>query len=78
VIVFSESIESIEELKKYLIENGVSAETYHSQKPESVRDSIFAEWGRGIQSITSNKGPRRGGGCARGKDRDNNSFWKGG
>jgi len=54
VIVFSESIESIEsieELKKYLIENGVSAETYHSQKPESVRDSIFAEWGRGFRVL---------------------------
>jgi superfamily II DNA or RNA helicase len=51
VIVFSGSIESIEELKKYLIENGVSAETYHSQKPESVRDSIFAEWGRGFRVL---------------------------
>jgi superfamily II DNA or RNA helicase len=46
VIVFSESIDSIEELKNYLTENGVSAETYHSGKPERVRDAIFAGWGK--------------------------------
>jgi superfamily II DNA or RNA helicase len=46
VIVFSESIDSIEELKNYLTENGVSAETYHSGKPEKVRDAIFAGWGK--------------------------------
>jgi superfamily II DNA or RNA helicase len=46
VIVFSESIDSIEELKNYLVENGVTAETYHSGKPERVRDAIFAGWGR--------------------------------
>jgi superfamily II DNA or RNA helicase len=46
ILVFSESIESVEELKKYLIENGVTAETYHSQKPEHVRDTIFANWGK--------------------------------
>jgi superfamily II DNA or RNA helicase len=46
ILVFSESIESVEELKKYLVENGVTAETYHSQKPEHVRDTIFANWGK--------------------------------
>jgi len=46
VIVFSESIDSIEELKNYLVENGVTAETYHSGKPEKVRDEIFAGWGK--------------------------------
>jgi superfamily II DNA or RNA helicase len=46
VIVFSESIDSIEELKNYLVENGVTAETYHSGKPEKVRDTIFAGWGK--------------------------------
>jgi superfamily II DNA or RNA helicase len=46
VIVFSESIDSIEELKNYLVENGVTAETYHSGKPEKVRDAIFADWGK--------------------------------
>ena len=51
VIVFSESIESIEELKRYLVENGVSAETYHSKKPEAVRDAIFADWGKGFRVL---------------------------
>lgn len=51
VIVFSESIESVEELKKYLIENGVTAETYHSQKPEHVRDIIFENWGKSFRVL---------------------------
>ena len=51
IIVFSESIESIEELKRYLVENGVSAETYHSKKPEAVRDAIFADWGKGFRVL---------------------------
>jgi superfamily II DNA or RNA helicase len=46
ILLFSESIESVETLKQYLLENGVSAETYHSQKPEHVRDMIFANWGK--------------------------------
>jgi len=45
MLVFSESIDSIEGLKKYLLEKGVKAETYHSGKPEDVRDSIFKRWG---------------------------------
>jgi superfamily II DNA or RNA helicase len=51
VIVFSESIDSIEELKNYLTENGVSAETYHSGKPERVRDAIFAGWGKAFKVL---------------------------
>jgi superfamily II DNA or RNA helicase len=51
ILVFSESIESVEALKKYLIENGVSAETYHSQKPEHIRDAIFAGWGKAFRVL---------------------------
>jgi superfamily II DNA or RNA helicase len=51
VIVFSESIESIEELKNYLMENGITAETYHSGKPERVRDTIFNGWGRSFKTL---------------------------
>jgi superfamily II DNA or RNA helicase len=51
ILVFSESIESVEELKKYLIENGVTAETYHSQKPEHVRDAIFDNWGKSFRVL---------------------------
>jgi superfamily II DNA or RNA helicase len=51
VIVFSESIDSIEELKNYLLENGVTAETYHSGKPEKVRDEIFEGWGKDFKVL---------------------------
>jgi len=51
ILVFSESIESIEGLKRYLLERGVKAETYHSQKPEHVRDMIFSGWGKSFQVL---------------------------
>ena len=51
ILVFSESIESIEELKAYLLKRGVSAETYHSQKPEHLRDAIFGGWGKSFQVL---------------------------
>ena len=51
ILVFSESIESIESLKRYLLERGVRAETYHSQKPEHVRDMIFSGWGKTFQVL---------------------------
>jgi len=46
IIVFSESIRSIEALRVYLAERGVMAETYHSGKNELERNMIFDEWGR--------------------------------
>jgi len=51
ILVFSESIKSIEEHKKYLLERGVKAETYHSRKPEHVRDVIFSGWGKSFQVL---------------------------
>ncbi|MEM2233764.1 MAG: DEAD/DEAH box helicase [Nitrososphaerota archaeon] len=51
VIVFSESIESIEDLKDYLVGNGIPAETYHSGKSEQERSRIFAEWGRSFNVL---------------------------
>jgi superfamily II DNA or RNA helicase len=53
VLVFSESIDSIEGLKKYLLERGVKAETYHSNKPESIRDLIFRRWGAEFNVLLS-------------------------
>jgi len=53
ILVFSESIESIETLKKYLLERGVRAETYHSNKPEHVRDLIFRRWGLDFNVLLS-------------------------
>jgi len=53
ILIFSESIESIETLKKYLLERGVRAETYHSNKPEHVRDLIFRRWGLDFNVLLS-------------------------
>jgi superfamily II DNA or RNA helicase len=53
ILVFSESIESIEALKKYLLEGGMRAETYHSNKPESIRDLIFKRWGAEFNVLLS-------------------------
>jgi superfamily II DNA or RNA helicase len=53
ILVFSESIESIEALKKYLLERGVRAETYHSNKPEHARDLIFRRWGLDFNVLLS-------------------------
>jgi superfamily II DNA or RNA helicase len=53
ILVFSESIESIEALKRYLLERGVKAETYHSNKPEHVRDLIFRRWGLDFSVLLS-------------------------
>jgi len=53
ILVFSESIDSIEGLKKYLLERGVRAETYHSNKPENIRDLIFKRWGTEFNVLLS-------------------------
>ena len=53
ILVFSESIDSIEGLKKYLLEKGVRAETYHSNKPENIRDLIFKRWGAEFNVLLS-------------------------
>ncbi len=53
ILVFSESIDSIEGLKKYLLDRGVKAETYHSGKPEDVRDMIFSRWGADFNVLLS-------------------------
>jgi len=53
MLVFSESIDSIEGLKKYLLEKGIRAETYHSNKPENIRDLIFKRWGAEFNVLLS-------------------------
>jgi len=45
ILLFSESITSIEWLKEYLVKNGVPTETYHSLKSEAERDQVFEGWG---------------------------------
>ena len=51
ILVFSESIKSIEEAKKYLIKHGIPCETYHSKKTENERDRIFQAWGNGYKVL---------------------------
>ena len=51
--MFSESIDSIEGLKKYLLEKGIRAEIYHSNKPENIRDLIFKRWGAEFNVLLS-------------------------
>jgi len=51
ILVFSESIKSIEEAKKYLIRHGIACETYHSKKSENERDRIFQAWGNGYKVL---------------------------
>ncbi|MEM1731259.1 MAG: DEAD/DEAH box helicase [Ignisphaera sp.] len=53
VLVFSESVKSIEDLKSYLNRMGVASETYHSYKNEKERDRIFSEWGRSFKVLLS-------------------------
>ncbi|MCI4409767.1 MAG: DEAD/DEAH box helicase [Thermofilum sp.] len=53
IIVFTESIESAETIKNELVSNGVKAETYHSQKPDTVRRRILATWGKAFSVLVT-------------------------
>ena len=46
ILVFSESIESVEVLKEALEEAGIPSATYHSQKRSLLRDYVVNAWGR--------------------------------
>ena len=46
VIVFSESVNAIENIKEFLIDNQIACETYHSQKEPWKRMEILEDWGR--------------------------------
>jgi len=52
-MVFTESIESAEAIKRELVSNGVKAETYHSQKPDGVRKRILATWGKAFSVLVT-------------------------
>jgi superfamily II DNA or RNA helicase len=45
VIVFSESVEAIEDLKQSLLERGISSETFHSKTEPWRRMEILENWG---------------------------------
>jgi len=55
ILVFSESIESIELARKYLRRHGVKCMVYHSEQPKSLREKILTLWGRAFNVLLSVK-----------------------
>jgi len=55
ILLFSESIESIENIRKYLVQHGVKCATYHSQKNKYKRQRILEGWGKGFNVLLSVK-----------------------
>jgi superfamily II DNA or RNA helicase len=53
VIVFMESIESAEMMKRELVASGIKAETYHSQKSDADRRRILAAWGKAFSVLVT-------------------------
>lgn len=53
IIVFAESVEAIEEIKTFLLENEVSCETFHSRTEPWRRLEILKEWGRKFDILLS-------------------------
>jgi len=53
VIVFSESVQAIEEIKEYLSSNGLKSETFHSKVEPWRKMEILQEWGRGFDVLLS-------------------------
>jgi len=53
IILFSESVLAIEEIKEFLSENGVKSETFHSQVEPWRRMEILHDWGRTFNVLLS-------------------------
>jgi superfamily II DNA or RNA helicase len=53
VILFSESVVAIEEIKEHLLSNGIKSETFHSQIEPWRRMEILQDWGRGFDVLLS-------------------------
>jgi superfamily II DNA or RNA helicase len=53
IIAFSESVPAIEGIRKYLIENNVTCETYHSRTEHWRRMEILKDWGSKYQVLLS-------------------------
>jgi superfamily II DNA or RNA helicase len=53
VIVFSESVIAIEEIKEVLLEQGITCETFHSQVEPWRRMEILEDWGRKYDVLLS-------------------------
>lgn len=53
VIVFSESVQAVEEIKRFLTEHQIGCETYHSQVEPWRRIEILEDWGRKYDVLLS-------------------------
>ena len=53
VIVFSESVQAIEEIKEFLSDNGLKSETFHSKVEPWRKMEILQEWGRSFDVLLS-------------------------
>ena len=53
IILFSESVPAIENIKNYLVERGVTCETFHAATEPWRRQEILEEWGNKFQVLLS-------------------------
>jgi superfamily II DNA or RNA helicase len=58
ILLFSESIRSVETAKMFLLQNGIPCETYHSKKNKNERQAILQRWAKSptlntLLSVTS-------------------------
>lgn len=53
IILFAESVQAIEEIKDYLVTNGVPCETFHSHTEPWKRMEILEDWGRKFDVLLS-------------------------
>jgi superfamily II DNA or RNA helicase len=53
VILFSESVQAIEEIKEFLSTNGVRSETFHSRVESWRRMEILQDWGKSFDVLLS-------------------------
>lgn len=60
ILLFSESIEAIEQLYGYLITQGVSCGIYHSGMKHDRRDSNLEQWGKSFRVLLSCRALDRG------------------
>ena len=53
IMVFAESVEAIEDIRQYLLDNGTSCETFHSRTEPWRRLEILNEWGHKFDILLS-------------------------
>ena len=53
IILFSESVAAIEHIRKFLLQEGVTCETFHAGTEQWKRQTIFEKWGEEFQVLLS-------------------------